>query len=165
MLDQVNTGLHGWQGIIMGPCKTKPIQADLGIWHNLVCSSCLAINQVYSETWVILACSEPWHIQKPEPKAYSEFCYIQNCGIFRTRGIFRTSAKDLKWSILQTLLTARNTFALLKEQFAPLKYRCHCAVLKCQCVALKNQHFSDIYQWILLKGQCAHLAYCWALLK
>ena len=68
----------------MGKCKTKAIQAYLGIFtHVLAYSGIFRHNRAYlgtlkaySEPCVTLACSEP--------------SYIQNPGIFRIRGIFKT---------------------------------------------------------------------------
>ena len=64
----------------MGKCKTKAIQKDLGTFrHN---QAYPGIIQAYSEPCVILVYSEPL--------VYSEHRYIQNAGIFKIRGIFRT---------------------------------------------------------------------------
>ena len=102
----------------MGKCKTKAIQADLGIfsifWHNQAYSDTSRHNQAYCgiiqtyfELCVTLAYSELWYIRilaysKPEAyseplypklwhvtKIYSESWAIQNPEIFRTGGIFR----------------------------------------------------------------------------
>ena len=71
------------QEVTMGKYKTKAIQADLGIFrHNQTYSG---IIQIYSESCVVLAYSEP--------------SYIQNSGIFRIRGILRTLAYSKTWHI------------------------------------------------------------------
>ena len=69
----------------MGKCKTKTIQADLGIftllWHIHAYSDCPDIFrhiQAYSGT--IQAYSEPC-----VTLGYSELCYIEHPGIFKTR--------------------------------------------------------------------------------
>ena len=73
-MNQLTTVLHKWQGIIKGPWKTKAIQIDLSIWHNVaysgifrnVCNSGMFKTLVYSEQ-----------------DAYSELGYIQNRHKFR----------------------------------------------------------------------------------
>ena len=93
----------------MEKCKTKAIQADLGIfsifWHNQAYSDTSRHNQAYCgiiqtyfELCVTLAYSELWYIRilaYSKPEAYSEPLYpklwhvqiqryIQNPGLFRT---------------------------------------------------------------------------------
>ena len=61
----------------MRKCKTKTIQADLGIFKH---------SQAYSG--IIQAYSEPC-----ETLEYSTIWFYQNLGIFRTWGIFKTLSK------------------------------------------------------------------------
>ena len=88
----------------MRKCKTKVIQADLSIFmHISAYKAYPGIIQTYLEPCITVAHSE--HIQNPgiirtrgifrtlvysEPEAYSEPWCIQNSGTFRTRGILRT---------------------------------------------------------------------------
>ena len=65
----------------MGKCKTKAIEADLGILRHILAK--LGIIQAYSELCVTLVYSELW--------------YIQNPGIFKTKGIFRTLVYSKLW--------------------------------------------------------------------
>ena len=74
----------------MGKCKTKAIQADLGIFTHIHEYS-ETIQKVYSELCVNLTYPKLWHIQNQR--------HIENPGIFRTGGICRT--KHLRWSALR----------------------------------------------------------------
>ena len=65
----------------MGKCKTKAIQADLGIFTHIHEYS-ETIQEVYSELCVNLTYPKLWHIQNQR--------HIENPGIFRTGGILRT---------------------------------------------------------------------------
>ena len=78
----------------MGKCKTKTIQADSGIFmqHIQAYSDIFRHNQAYSR--VIKTYSEPC-----VTLAYSEFWYIQNPGMFKARGIFRTLLYPKLWHI------------------------------------------------------------------
>ena len=68
----------------MGKCKTKAIQADLGIFRHIrTYLDIIRHTQAYSG--IIQAYSEPC-----VALAYSKLWYIQNPGIFKTRGILRT---------------------------------------------------------------------------
>ena len=87
----------------MGKCKTKAIKIDSGIFVHIPAYSGVfrhiqtypdiikhiqeysGIIQAYSEPCVTLECSELW--------------YIQNHGIFKTRGIFRTLVYPKLWDI------------------------------------------------------------------
>ena len=77
----------------MGKSKTKAIQVDLGIFLHIRTYPGIfrhihgysRIIQAYSEPCVTLTCSELW--------------YIQNPGIFKTRGIFRTLVYPKLWHI------------------------------------------------------------------
>ena len=62
------------QGITMGTCKTKALQADLGIFTHILAYSGII-------------------------QAYSELCFIQNPDILKTRGIFRFLVYSEHWYI------------------------------------------------------------------
>ena len=83
----------------MGKCKAKVAQTDLGIFTHIQVYSVLfrhiqaylGIIQIYTGVFRTLCnpgilrtlvCSEPWHFQNQK--------HIQNPGILRIRGIFRT---------------------------------------------------------------------------
>ena len=75
----------------MGECKTKAIQTNLGTFrHN---QTYPGIIQVYLEPCLNLTFLKLWYIPNPNilrirsifrTPVYSELCYIQNPGIFRT---------------------------------------------------------------------------------
>ena len=72
------------QGISVGICKTKAIQADLGIiqsTHIFTYSGILRHIQAYSGPFVNLVYSEPWHTENQR--------HIQNPGISRTLGYLK----------------------------------------------------------------------------
>ena len=79
----------------MGKCKTKTIQTDLDIFMHIPAYTGIFRHpdiirhiQVYSR--IIQAYYEPCvTLVYSEPEAYSEPCYIQNSGTFRTTDIFR----------------------------------------------------------------------------
>ena len=65
----------------MEKCKTKAIQADIGIFTHILaysdtCKHKQAYSQAYSEPSVTLAYLEPWYIQNQK--------HIQNRDVFRT---------------------------------------------------------------------------------
>ena len=67
----------------MGKCKTKAIQTDLGIFrHN---QTYPGIIQAYSGIFRTLCYPDIF-----KTVVYPEPWYIQNAGIFKIRGIFRT---------------------------------------------------------------------------
>ena len=77
----------------MRKCKTKAIQADLGIFtHIPAYSGILRYIQAYSG--IVQSYSEP-----SVTLAYSEIWYIQNIDIFKTRCIFRTLIYSKLWHI------------------------------------------------------------------
>ena len=86
----------------MGKCKTKAIQADLGFRHIHTYSGIFRHIQIHPDkirptqaySGIIQAYSEPC-----VTLAYSKFWYVQNLGIFKTRGIFRTLEYPKLWYI------------------------------------------------------------------
>ena len=82
------------QGITMGKCKRKAIQAHFALFtHNLVYSG--IIMYILKLFKYIQAYSEPCIITL----AYLKLLYIQNPGIFRTRTISRTLVYSGLWYI------------------------------------------------------------------
>ena len=77
----------------MGKCKAKSIHTDLGmLMHIPVYWGIFRYIQTYSA--IIQGYFEPC-----AALAYSEVWYIQNSGIFKTRGIFRTLVYPKLWHI------------------------------------------------------------------
>ena len=79
----------------MGECKAKAIQANLGTFrHN---QTYPRIIQAYSGIFRTLCYPDIFYnygisrtLTYSEPEAYSEPRYIQNAGVFKIWGIFRT---------------------------------------------------------------------------
>ena len=88
------------QVITMGTCKTKALQAYLGIFsHIRTYQDIFEYNQAYSGPCVNLTHSKPWHIENKryiknlgifKTLAYSKPQYIQNPGTMKTQVIFKT---------------------------------------------------------------------------
>ena len=83
----------------MGKCKTKAIQADLGIFRYIPAYSGIfrhiqTIRHIQVQSGIIQTQSQPC-----VTLAYSKLWYIQNPGIFKTRDIFRTLVYPKYWHI------------------------------------------------------------------
>ena len=90
----------------MQKCKTKAIQADIGIFTHILaysdtCKHKQAYSQAYSEPSVTLAYLEPWYIQNQK--------HIQNRDVFRTLAYsepwhIQNLVKHLLWSVFAKIV-------------------------------------------------------------
>ena len=101
----------------MGKYKTKPIQADLGIFTHILAYADISRHiqpdiiwyiQAYPESSVTLTYSEPWHIQNPckfrtgaifRTLVYSEPWHIQNPGLFTALAYLEPEIYSEPWYI------------------------------------------------------------------
>ena len=112
----------------MGKCKTKAIQADLGIFRHILAN--LGIIQAYSELCVTLVYSELW--------------YIQNLGIFKTKSIFRTLVYSKLWHFDNQRYTQNFVKHLRWSTLRKIQrvYNCFCNIsFSCPLVHEKNMIF------------------------